>query len=146
MKKYWFLIFILTALLIPCFAFAEADEWDLTLPSSLTSIEESAFDGDTGLDRVYVSDGVESIGRRAFADSSLRDIRLPESLTEISPDLFINVPHVEVYGTWYDDFFAGMDNVAMSGAMLESGASVPIAGGQQVWRRIAADMDGEWII
>lgn len=145
MKKLTTTILILAALLVPCLSRAAADSWDLRLPADLTEIEEAAFEGDTKLNCVYVGDGVETIGPRAFANSSLRDIRLPESLTEFAPDAFLGIPHVEVYGTWNDDFFAGMDNVAMSGAELPSNTTsyVPVAPGQSVLRSIPVTA-GQW--
>lgn len=146
MKKRTTLILILLALLIPCLSLAAADSWNLYLPESLTEIGEYAFAEDTSLDSVYVGDMVESIGSQAFANSSLRDIRLPESLTEIAPDAFMNVPHVEVYGTWNPDFFDGMDNVSMSGSELPANETtfVAVAAGQEVFRKIPITMTGKW--
>ena len=65
-------------------ALATADT--LTLPSSLRSIEEEAFQGDTTIDKVVVPEGLTSIGERAFADSSLKEINLPNSLVDIADD------------------------------------------------------------
>lgn len=146
MKKAAALLLILTVLLIPCLSVAAADSWDFSLPANLTKIEASAFAGDTSLNRVYVGDGVTTIGAQAFANSSLRDIRLPESLTEIAADAFRDVPHVEVYGAWNDDFFAGMDNVAMSGSAVPVNEStfVPVAPGQEVWRTVPVSLVGKW--
>lgn len=50
--------------------------------------------GDTSLSSVYVGDQVTSIGARAFAASSVYDIRLPATLTDIAPDAFSDVTHV----------------------------------------------------
>ena len=48
------------------------------LPEALTEIEESAFEGNTGISTVRVSDACETIGRNAFAGcTGLRQIRLP---------------------------------------------------------------------
>ena len=58
----------------------------LQLPSSLKSIDEDAFRGDTSLDEVILPDGIESLGAGAFAESSLTKIKLPDSLTEIADD------------------------------------------------------------
>ena len=57
---------------------------DLMLPSGLQAIHAEAFLGDTGLTTVTVPEGTVSIGSRAFADSSLTDIYLPISLTDIA--------------------------------------------------------------
>lgn len=148
MKKLTTLILILTALLLPCLSLAADDMWENRLPSGLTEIGPSAFEGDTSLDRVYVGDNVQTIGALAFANTCLRYIRLPESLTEIAPDAFLNVPHVEVYGAWNADLFAGMDNVSQSGAALpiNTTSSHSIAAGQEIWRRIPITMTGSWSI
>lgn len=67
----------------------------LSLPDQLRAIEEEAFEGDTSLDQVVLPEEVESIGSRSFANSSLREINLPESLSFIADDAFENVrPHI----------------------------------------------------
>ena len=60
----------------------------LTLPSTLKTIGEEAFAGDTSLDDVVIPDGTVSIESRAFADSSLTRINLPFSLNSIAEDAF----------------------------------------------------------
>ena len=60
----------------------------LTLPTGVKVIEEEAFYGDDSLDQVVLPEGVEEIGPRAFADSSLTSINLPDSLTGIAEDAF----------------------------------------------------------
>jgi Lysophospholipase len=70
---------------------AEAWAATLTLPEAVKTIEEEAFAGDSSLDEVVLPDGVESIGSRAFANSSMKSINLPSSLTSIAEDAFENV-------------------------------------------------------
>ena len=84
------LAFILTAGAAPS-ALAGA----LILPSQLNSIEESAFEGDWSLDEVTLPEGLKTIGKRAFADSSLARINLPESLNEIAADAFDETGNVD---------------------------------------------------
>lgn len=60
----------------------------LRLPTSLKSIEEEAFYQDTSLQEVILPDGVETIGARAFAESSLTKINLPSTLTLIDDSAF----------------------------------------------------------
>ena len=67
---------------------AEAWAETLTLPSTLKTIGEEAFAGDSSLDDVVIPDGTVSIGSRAFADSSLTRINLPFSLNSIAEDAF----------------------------------------------------------
>lgn len=66
----------------------EAWAQTLTLPAALESIEEEAFAGDKSLDKVALPDGLRSIGKRAFADSSVKEINFPDSLTSIAEDAF----------------------------------------------------------
>jgi len=60
----------------------------LKLPNALTNIEAEAFYGDSSLDEVIVPEGIKTIGSKAFASSSLRQINLPDSLTFIANDAF----------------------------------------------------------
>ena len=82
-------------LLLMCLG-ATAMAATLTLPSSLKVIEEEAFCGDSSLDTVIVPEGVTEIGPRAFADSSLKEIRLPDSLTDIDATALDGVEGVTV--------------------------------------------------
>ena len=60
----------------------------MTLPAGLLTIEDEAFAG-TGAVRVAVPSGAESIGSRAFADSSaLRFLFIPNSVIDIAEDAF----------------------------------------------------------
>ena len=60
----------------------------LELPGDLKAIEAQAFMGDTSLDEVVLPEGLERIGRQAFADSTLRAVNLPASLVTIADDAF----------------------------------------------------------
>ena len=60
----------------------------LDLPASLTVIEEEAFYGDQSLDKVVLPEGIRRIEKLAFASSSLREINLPDSLSNIADDAF----------------------------------------------------------
>ena len=82
-------LFLLLCLLLSlgC-APALADGSLLILPLSVKVIEAEAFAGDSSLDEVRLPYGVETIGPRAFAGSSLRAIHLPASLTSIADDAF----------------------------------------------------------
>ena len=96
MKRFIALILILSMLLADGCMAAVADNQTsssdesavLTLPSSLITIEEEAFAGDTAVEEVVLPEGIETIGPRAFAGSSLAKINLPDSLTEIDGSAF----------------------------------------------------------
>lgn len=60
-----------------------------TLPSSITSIGESAFSG-TSITGLEIPASVTSISRGAFSGSSLAEISLPDNLTNITEGLFQN--------------------------------------------------------
>ena len=79
MKK---ILILVTALFLICTAAACADT--LTLPASLTVIEEEAFFGNTSLDEVVLPEGLTEIRADAFAGSSLSSINLPSTLTSIA--------------------------------------------------------------
>jgi len=68
----------------------------LTLPAALDVIEEKAFYGDTSIGTVIVPDGTTKILSMAFANSSLTEITLPESLEWISDDAFSGCGNVTV--------------------------------------------------
>ena len=85
MRKITAILFTLLVCLVASCALADGI---MTLPASLKAIEANAFDGDQALDVVILPDGVESIGAKAFADSSVSIIRLPESLKSIDDTAF----------------------------------------------------------
>lgn len=53
----------------------------LSLPSSLSIIEEEAFYGDESLDTVVLPEGVKEIKAGAFAGSSVSSINLPTTVS-----------------------------------------------------------------
>ena len=93
MKKF-FLLFCMVLLVAALPAMAEGT---LTLPEDLTSIEAEAFYGDTSLGDVILPEGVTAIGERAFADSSVKSIALPSTLTDIDPTAFENCEGLTAY-------------------------------------------------
>ena len=77
---------LIIALLTAAGAGALAEE--LVLPGALRIIEAQAFEGWTGAERVVLPEGIEEIGSRAFADSSVKEINLPGTLSRIADDAF----------------------------------------------------------
>lgn len=66
----------------------------LTLPKALKIIEEEAFYGNTSIEKVIVPDGTTEIRSRAFANSSLTEINLPDSLTLVKMQLIATQPFI----------------------------------------------------
>lgn len=77
---------------------ALAEELVLLLPKAMKIIEEEAFFGDTSIEKVVVPEGAEEIRARAFANSSVSEAELPESLNYIAEDAFDNCANLTIYG------------------------------------------------
>ena len=92
MKKIFILTVCLT--LLACAA-AMADT--LMLPQNLTRIEDKAFYGDGSLDRVQTPQNIQSIGSKAFAYSSLKEILYPAGRgVVIADDAFEGVKGIRI--------------------------------------------------
>lgn len=64
---------------------------DLVIPTSITKIQDYAFDGCSGLTSVTFSNNITSIGKYAFQNCShLSFINIPNSITKIEEGTFIN--------------------------------------------------------
>lgn len=88
MKKIIALIlFLLCALLCMQTALAE-DAQVLKLPRDLLAIEDEAFYGATSIYKAVLPKDMEEIGSKAFANSTLKVINLPENLKNIAADAF----------------------------------------------------------
>ncbi|SFH98946.1 Listeria/Bacterioides repeat-containing protein [Pseudobutyrivibrio sp. OR37] len=64
--------------------------YQLKLPSTVTSISDSAFVKTKGLSKVIFGDKLTTIGQFSFSDSSISALDLPESVTEIKFEAFYN--------------------------------------------------------
>ncbi|MCM1484363.1 MAG: leucine-rich repeat domain-containing protein [Muribaculaceae bacterium] len=69
-------------------AFQSSDVIEVNLPSTVTSIGESAFFDSKKLTKVNIHDGITSIGKYAFSDCPLTEIHIPSGLTEIPEGAF----------------------------------------------------------
>ena len=87
---------ICLALLLALGPAAAAASPVLTLPDGLKTVETEAFCGDTSLREVVIPDGTESIGPRAFADSGVTWITIPDSVTVIGEGAFSGTQNVTV--------------------------------------------------
>ena len=77
------------------FAFPETA---FALPTGLTAIQDEAFAG-VNADCVWLPDGCESIGDRAFADcETLARIRIPAGTQRLGADVFAGCGRVYIYG------------------------------------------------
>ncbi|MBQ9195933.1 MAG: leucine-rich repeat domain-containing protein, partial [Clostridia bacterium] len=94
-KKIWIVLLCAAVLSLP-FACAMADT--LMPPAGVTAIEAEAFMGDTALDEAELPEGLLSIGSKAFAQSSLKRIYLPESLSDIAADAFLGCQSLTAWG------------------------------------------------
>ena len=61
---------------------------NVTLPNSVTSIGNNAFEGCTGLIRVTIPNSVTTIGERAFHGARLTIVTIPNSVTSIGNNAF----------------------------------------------------------
>ena len=98
-----FLVILCLSILGNC---ASASQGIFNLPPSLTTIEEQAFYGDLDVEKVVLPEGISSIGRQAFAYSSVKIINLPASLSFIADDAFkgCTLEKVEAKGSYAIDW------------------------------------------
>ena len=87
MKKL-FLAALLSMVLFGCvFSHACAEEVSvLRLPDGLKEVEAEAFYRVEAVREIVLPEGVENVGARAFADSGIKVVHLPESLVFIEKD------------------------------------------------------------
>lgn len=74
---------------IPDHAFASCKSLtQIVLPDSVKAIENQAFDTCSHLTSITLPEGLERIGKWAFADSALRELTIPKTVTAIDPNAF----------------------------------------------------------
>ena len=83
-----FVILLVLAMLLTNNGMTALAEAVLNMPAALQIIDEEAFYGSTSIDKVVLSDKVTEIRARAFANSTLSEINLPDSITFIADDAF----------------------------------------------------------
>lgn len=89
-KKALLCVLLMAVLFVLPTVFASADT--LVVSAEKKSVGADAFRGDKTLGSVVLEEGITSVGSGAFADSSLREITLPSSLTYIAENAFDGAP------------------------------------------------------
>lgn len=79
---------LLLALALLCGIGCACAEDRLLLPADTRTIQAQAFYRTAELDTAVLPEGLETIGAKAFAESSLTSVNLPASLTSIAADAF----------------------------------------------------------
>ncbi|WP_408072005.1 leucine-rich repeat domain-containing protein [Butyrivibrio sp. JL13D10] len=82
-------------------AFANGNFEELTIPSNIKTVAKQAFAGNPNLKKVFIEDGVESIGKGVFDKcEQLTEIHIPASVTEFGNDggkIMKNSSNVTIY-------------------------------------------------
>ena len=68
----------------------------MTIPDTMTKIEEFAFAECGNLERVSLPDNVNQIGEYAFAKTGIKEISMPDSILEIGDYVFANTKLTEL--------------------------------------------------
>ena len=77
----------------------ESSELIIPLAQNEKTIEALAFQERTDLETVIVREGTTSIGSKAFAQSSIRVVYLPDSVAQIANDAFEGCLNLKVYAS-----------------------------------------------
>jgi hypothetical protein len=73
-------------------AFTDSSLRSVSIPSSVLTIAEFAFFGCANLSTVTLSEGLTTIGSQVFDYTNLSSITIPASVTSLSPDAFFGTP------------------------------------------------------
>ena len=83
-RTYFGIMLVLMMEFINASSFSET----IIIPDHVTIIDEEVFEGTRSFDKVTLPDGVREIREKAFANSGLQEITIPESVTFIADDAF----------------------------------------------------------
>ncbi len=67
----------------------------IVLPAGLKRLESSTFSSARGITSIVLNEGLESIGRYALNNTSIESLVIPDSMTEIEDDVFMNMPFLK---------------------------------------------------
>ena len=129
------LISILLALALMCANLSAIAEAVLALPKALKIIDTEAFYGDTAIDKVVVPEGTTEIRARAFANSTLSEINLPDSLTFIDDTAFEGLSGVAVTankGSYAYDWAVEKGYISTTGALNIDGLEIGYIGEHEI--------------
>ena len=115
MKKIFLIILLLFVV-----AFNFPTNAVISIPRDTSIIENEAFMNDTNLDEIVLPEGIISIYSKAFANSSVSRIYLPNSLLYIADNAFDGCENVVGWGNANDsiiDFFNTHDNLTYEGSV-----------------------------
>jgi len=108
---------------IPASAFENMRLVEVTLPKMVRKIQGAAFRGCKSLEKVYLGEVLETIGRYAFAETMLSEINFPSSLKKIYGDAFDQIKTLKVidlsacYMDHFTDYIGGAEVNAHIGCM-----------------------------
>jgi hypothetical protein len=104
---------------IPDSMFSQSSVTKVKIPGYVKVIGKNAFSGCENLNTVIIEDGVERILNSAFRSSAISTLVLPESVQEIGPDAFadtklqkINIPNA-ITDLLEDTFLNCPDNLVI---------------------------------
>ena len=74
----------------------------VSLPATLKTISNSCFNGDVKLKNIVIPDKTENIGEYAFCETAIENIKIPESVKNISAGIVNNTPLYSNESNWTD--------------------------------------------
>lgn len=120
-------------------AFAQnRDLTEVQLPQTLEEIADGAFGDCRALEQLTIPDSLERIGTGAFGGSGLKECTIPNSVTEISPGLFM----------WCDNLttvrFSSVPDRIDQNAFLDCPQleTVEVDATSDEWQRVTIDTEG----
>ena len=104
-------------------AFKDVKNINVTLPESITSIGNGAFQNVTGISSLTLPSNLVSIGSRAFADSDITLETIPATLTFIDHTAFENC--LGITSLYFSEGLEGIGNFAFRGCTNLTSVSIP---------------------